>query len=104
MKKMKLIEVKTKGHIVILYTQSVCESIKKSVGVVAYRPTSKVVAPSRTYWSPPRKKTTWSAKVGPYTGSNAVTSPVMMNTKGNLQDLWRKIQRAPEDSFLYTSS
>ena len=31
---------------------------------MAYRPTSKVVAPSRTYWSPPRTKNLWSVIVG----------------------------------------
>ena len=97
-------EVKTKGHIVIPYTQGLCKSIKRSVGGMAYRPTSKGVAPSRTYWSPPRTKTPWSAKVGPFIGSKVVISPVMMNTKGNLQDLWRKIQRAAERSLPYTSS
>ena len=74
------IEVKTKGHIVILYTKGLCESIKKICGqYVAYISTSKVVIPSGTYWSPPGTKTLWSAKVGPYIGSNVVTSPVMMN-------------------------
>ena len=73
-------EVKTKGHIVIPYTQGLCESIKRSVGGMVYKPTSKVLAPSKTYLSPPRTKTSWSTKVGPYTGSIVVTLPVMMNT------------------------
>ena len=34
-------EVKTKGHIVIPYTQGLCKSIKKIVGGMVYRPTSK---------------------------------------------------------------
>ena len=73
-------EVKSKGHIVIPYTQGLYESIKKIYGRYdILRPTSKVVIPSGTYWSPPRTKTPWSAKVGPYIGSNVVTSPVMMN-------------------------
>ena len=50
-------EVKTKGHIVIPYTQGLCESIKRSVEGMVYRPTSKVIAPSETYWSLPRTKT-----------------------------------------------
>ena len=45
-----------------------------SVEGIAYRPTSKVVTPSQTYWSPPRTKSPWSAIVGPYIGSNVVTS------------------------------
>ena len=52
---------------------------RRSVGGMAYRPTSKVIILSGTYWSPPRTKTLWSAKVGPYIGSNAVTFPVMVN-------------------------
>ena len=74
-------DVKTKGHIVIPFTQGLCESIKKICGRygIAYRPNSKVVIPSGTYWSPPRTKTPRSAKVGPYIGSNVVTSLVMIN-------------------------
>ena len=56
------------------------KALKRYVGGMAYRLTSKVVAPSRTYWSPPRKKTPWSAKGAPYIGSNVVTLPLMMNT------------------------
>ena len=41
-------EVKTKGHIVIPYTQGLCKSIKNICWRYAYRPTSKVVAPPRT--------------------------------------------------------
>ena len=46
---------------------------KRSVVNMAFKPTSKVAAPSRTHWSPPRTKTLWSTKVVPYTGSNVVT-------------------------------
>ena len=53
---------------------------RRSVGGMAYKPTSKVVILLGNYWSPPRTKTLWSAKVGPYIGSNVVTSLVMMNT------------------------
>ena len=42
-----------------------------------YRTTSKVITPSKTYWSSPRTKTSWSTKVGPYTGSSAVILPLM---------------------------
>ena len=75
-------EVKTMSHIVIPYTQGLCKSIKKSVRNMVIRPTSKVIAPSKSYWCPPRTKTPWSTKVGPYTGSSVVTSPVMMNIEG----------------------
>ena len=52
---------------------------RRSVEGMAFRPTSKVVILSGTYWSPPRTKTLWSAKVGLYIGSNVVTPLVMMN-------------------------
>ena len=68
-------EVKTKGHIVIPYAHKVSMKVSRgSVEGIAYRPTSKVVTPSQTYWSPPRTKSPWSAIVGPYIGSNVVTS------------------------------
>ena len=73
-------EVKTKGHIVIPYTQGLCEGTKKICGRYGIQTTLKVVTLSGAYWSPPRTKTLWSAKVGPFIGSNVVTSPVMMNT------------------------
>ena len=50
------IEAKTKGHIVIPYTKSLCKSLKISVGGMVYKPSSKVIAPSKTYWSPPKDK------------------------------------------------
>ena len=45
-------EVKSKGHIVIPYTQGLCESIKRSVVGMVSKLTSKVAAPSKTSWSP----------------------------------------------------
>ena len=73
-------EVKTKGHIVIHYTQGLCESMKKICGRYGIQTHFKGRVPLRTYWSPPRTKTQWSAKVGLYIGSNMVTLPVIMNT------------------------
>ena len=55
---------------------------RKSVGGMAYRPTSKVVILSGTYWSLPMTKTLWSAKVGPYIGSKYGDPLVMMKTYG----------------------
>ena len=72
-------EVKTKGHIVIPYTQGLDESIKKIAVGMVYRPTSRVTAPSKTYWSPPRTRTPWPTKVRPSIGSNVGTLHVMMN-------------------------
>ena len=66
-------EVQSKGHIVIPYTQGLCESIKGSVVGMASKLTSRVALPSKTHWSPPRTKTLWSTKVVPYIGTNVVT-------------------------------
>ena len=65
--------VPSKGHIVIPYTQGLCESIKRSVVGMASKLTSKVAELSKTYWSPPRTKTLWSTKVVPFIGTNVVT-------------------------------
>ena len=73
-------EVKSKGHIVILYTQGLCESIKRILVGMASKLTSKVAPPSKTSWSPPRTKTLWSSKVMPSIGINVVTLVVMMGT------------------------
>ena len=74
--------MKSKPRTIYLYLNHKVsvKALKGSMGGMAYRPTSKVVAPSRTCWSHPRKKTPWSAKVGSYIGSSVVTLPVMMNT------------------------
>ena len=56
-------EVKNKGHIVIPYTQGLCESIKKICGIYGIQTHSKVAVPSKVSWSPPRTKTLWSTKV-----------------------------------------
>ena len=66
-------EVKNKGHIVLPYTQGLCESIKRSVVDMAIKPPSKVAGPSKASWSPPRTKTLWSTKVVPSIGTNVVT-------------------------------
>ena len=46
---------------------------KRPVVDMAFKPTSKVVAPSKASWSPPRTKTLWSTKVVPSIGTNVVT-------------------------------
>ena len=65
--------VPSKGHIVIPYTQGLCEVSKRSVVGMASKLTSKVAELSKTYWSPPRTKTLWSTKVVPSIGTNVVT-------------------------------
>ena len=73
-------DVKIKGHIVIPYTQGLCKASKRSAVGMVYRPTSKLTAPLRTYWSPTRTEIPWSTKVGPSTGSNVGASHAMMST------------------------
>ena len=73
-------EVKTKGHIVIPFTQGLCESIKKFCGIYGIQTHFKGAVTSRTSWSPPKTKTLWSTKVVPYIGTNVVTKAVIMNT------------------------
>ena len=55
-------KVRTKGHIVI-HRVSV-KATRRSVGGMAYRPSSKVLAPSRTYWSPPKDTDPMVSKSG----------------------------------------
>ena len=66
-------EVKNKGHIVIPYTQGLCESIKKICGIYGFKLTSKMAVPSKASWAPPRTKTLWTTKVVPSIGTNVVT-------------------------------
>ena len=65
--------VKTKGHIVIPYTQGLCESIKKICGRYGIQAHFKCGSTIKTSQSPPRTKTLWSTKVVPYIGINVVT-------------------------------
>ena len=73
-------EVKTRGHIVIPYTQCLCESIKKICGRYGIQIHFKGSSTTKNPLVHPRTKTPWSAKVGPYIGFNVVTFPVIMNT------------------------
>ena len=73
-------EVKTKGHIVTPYTQGLCESITKICGRYGTQTHFKGGGTIKNLLVSPRTKTPWSAKMGPHTGSNVVTLPVMMNT------------------------
>ena len=47
--------------------------IRLKLNYTAFKPTSKVTAPSRTSWSPLRTKSLWSTKVVPYICINVVT-------------------------------
>ena len=66
-------EVKTKGHIVIPYTQGLCESIKKICGRYGIQTDFKCGSTIKNLWSPPRTKTLWSTRVVPYTGISVGT-------------------------------
>ena len=74
--------MKLKPRVTYLYhtPRVFVKALKRTVGDMVHKPTSKVIAPSKTYWSPPRTKTPWSTKVEPYTGSGVVTLPVLMST------------------------
>ena len=73
-------EVKTKGHVVIPYTQGLCKSIKKICGRYGIQTHFRGNSTIKTHWYPPITNIQWSTKVGAYTGSSAMTLPVMMNT------------------------
>ena len=66
-------EVQTKEHIVIPYTQGLCESIKKIFGRYGIQTHFKGGRTIKTFWSLPRTKTQWSTKVVPSIGTNVVT-------------------------------
>ena len=67
--------MKLKPRVALLYLikKVFVKASKSSVVDMTFKPTSKVAAPSRTSWSPPRTKTLWSTKVVLYTGTNVVT-------------------------------
>ena len=73
-------EVKSKGHIVIPYTQGLIESIKKICGRYGIQTNFKGGSTIKNLLVSPRTKTPWSPKVMPSIGINVGTLPVMMNT------------------------
>ena len=73
-------EVKNKGHIVIPYTQGLCESIKKICGRYGIQTNFKGGRTIKNLVVSPRTKTQWSTKVVPSTGTNVGTLVVMMST------------------------
>ena len=66
-------EVKNKGHIVIPYTQGLCESIKKICGRYGIQTHFKGGRTIKNLMVSPRTKTLWPTKVVPSTGTNVVT-------------------------------
>ena len=67
-------EVKSKGPIVMPYTQGLCESIKKICGRYGIQTHFKGGNAIKTSWSLPMTKTLWSPKVMSSTGINVETS------------------------------
>ena len=66
-------EVKNKGHIVIPYTQGLCESIKKICVRYCIQTHFKGGRTIKNLLVSPRTKTPWSTKVVPSIGTNVVT-------------------------------
>ena len=66
-------EVKNKSHIVISYTQGLCERIKKICGTNGIQTHFKGGRTIKSLLVSPRTKTLWSTKVVPSTGTNVVT-------------------------------
>ena len=75
-------EVKSKGHIVIPYTQGLCESIKKICGRYGIQTHFKGGTTIRNLLVSPRTKTLRSTRVMPSIGISVVTLAVMMNILG----------------------
>ena len=75
-------EVKSKVHIVIPYTQGLCESIKKICGRYGIQTHFKGGSTIKNLLVSPRTKAPWSPKVMPSIGINVGTLHVMMNTEG----------------------
>ena len=96
-------EVKSKGHIVIPYIQGLCESIKMICGRYGIQTHFKVGAPSRTSWSPERQSPHGLPKWCHILVSMWGPHMWWWIHRGKLQDLWWKIQRAPEGPLTYSS-
>ena len=73
-------EVKSKGHIVIPYTQGLCESIKKICGRYGIKTHFKGGSTIRNLLVSPKDKDPMSPKVMPSIGISVGTLHVIMNT------------------------
>ena len=72
-------EVKSKGHIVIPYTQGLCESIKKICGRYGIQTHFKGGSTIKNLLVSPKDKDPMVSKVMPSIGISVRTSPVKMN-------------------------
>ena len=73
-------EVKTKGYIVIPYTQGLCKSIKKICRKFGIQTHFKGNSTIKILLVSPRIRIPWKTEVRPSTGSNVGTLHVMSNT------------------------
>ena len=73
-------ETKTKGHIVIPYTQGPCKSTKKICSRYGILTQCKCNSTIKNLLVPPRTRNLWKTKVGPSTGFNGGTLHAMRNT------------------------
>ena len=98
-------EVKTKGHIVIPYTQGLCESIKTicgRYGIETYLKSSNII---RNLLVSPKDKDPMVNQSGAiywFQCDDLLCDDEYI--RGNLQDLWWKIQRAHEGPLTHSST
>ena len=97
-------EVKNKGHIVIPYTQGLCESIKKICGRYGIQTHFKGGRTIKNLLASPKDKDPMVNQSGAiYWYQCGDLSCDDEYIGGNLQDLWWKIQRAPDGPLCYSS-
>ena len=98
-------EVKTKGHIVIPYTQGLCESIKKICGRNSIQTHFKCSNTIRNLLVSPQGQRPYCQQKWDH-----ILVPILWLLlwwwiqRGNLQDLWWKIQRAAEGPLTHSSA
>ena len=97
-------DVKTKGHIVIPYTQGLCESIKKICGRYGIQTHFKGSSTMKNLLVSPKDKDPMVSKSGAIYWFQCGDLTCDDEYIGETQDFWRKIQRACEGSLPYTSS
>ena len=97
--------IKTKGHIVIPYTQGLCESIKKICGRYGIQTHFKGGNTIKNLLVSPKDKDPMVNQSGAiYWYQCGDLRLWWWIHRGNLQDLWWKIQRAPEAPLSHSST
>ena len=96
--------VQSKGHIVIPYTQGLCESIKKICGRYGIQTHFKGGKTIKNLLVSPKDKDPMLNQSGAIYRYQCQQPRLWWWVhRGNLQDLWWKIQRAPEGPLCYPS-